>query len=257
MMMRLALLLLALMMSSAVWAAADEPQDTRCYELRVYTAGPGKLDALHARFRDHTCKLFEKHGMTNVGYWTPVENPEQKLYYILSYPDRDARKRAWAGFMTDPEWLAAYKASEKEGRLAVKVESTMLHATDYSPAIKPTAGEEPQIFELRTYTTTPGNLKNLDARFRDHTIELFSKHGMQHFGYWHLDDDQKGAEDTLVYLLSHKSKEACESSFQAFRDDPKWIAARDASEKAAGGSLTAPEGVKSVLLTPTDYSPTK
>ena len=80
---------------------------------------------------------------------------------------------------------------------------------------------------------------------------------MQHFGYWHLDDDQKGAEDTLVYLLSHKSKEACESSFQAFRDDPKWIAARDASEKAAGGSLTAPEGVKSVLLTPTDYSPTK
>lgn len=255
---RLGILSLLLSMSFIALAQADEPaKDSRCYELRVYTAGPGKLDALNARFRDHTCKLFEKHGMTNVGYWTPLDNPDQKLYYILSYPDRDARKKSWAAFMTDPEWLAAYRASEKDGRLAVKVESTMLHATDYSPAIEPGAGKEPRIFELRTYTCTPQNLKNLDARFRDHTIALFSKHGMQHFGYWWLEDDQKGAADTLVYLLAHKSKEASESSFQAFRDDPKWIAARDASEKAAGGSLTAQDGVKSVLLVPTDYSPTK
>lgn len=238
-------------------AAAEKPADTCCYELRVYTAGPGKLDALHARFRDHTCKLFDKHGMTNVGYWTPLDNPEGKLYYILSYPDLDARKKSWAGFMSDPEWLAAYRDSEKDGRLAVKVESTMLHPTDYSPAIEPAIGEEPQIFELRTYTTTPNNLDNLDARFRDHTIDLFSKHGMQHFGYWWLDKKQDGADVTLVYLLAHKSKESCEASFAAFREDPEWIAAKEASEKEAGGSLTAPDGVKSVLLVPTDYSPTK
>jgi hypothetical protein len=112
------------------------------------------------------------------------------------------------------------------------------------------------VFELRTYTTTPGNLERLHARFRDHTISLFEKHGMTNFAYWALDTDQKGAADTLVYMLAHKSKEARDASFKAFQNDPDWKAAKDASEKGVG-SLTTPDGVKSVLLQPTDYSPTK
>ncbi|MBX3415023.1 MAG: NIPSNAP family protein [Pirellulales bacterium] len=238
-------------------AKAEKPADTRCYELRVYTAAPGKLDALHARFRDHTCQLFEKHGMTNVGYWAPLDNSENKLYYILAYPDRAARNQAWQAFLADSEWHTARDASEKDGKLVAGVESTFLHATDYSPKIAPKVGSEPPLFELRTYTCTPDNLDNLDARFRDHTIDLFTKHGMRHFGYWWLDNKQKGAGLTLVYMLEHKSKEACEASFAAFREDPTWIAAKEASEKEADGSLTAPDGVKSVLLVPTDYSPTK
>lgn len=250
------LLMAALSILSTTTLAA-EPRDSRSFELRVYTAAPGKLDALNARFRDHTCKLFEKHGMTNIGYWVPLENPEQKLYYLLAYPDRKARDKSWAAFLADPEWKAAAAASEKNGKLVRKVESTFLHATDYSPAIQVGAHEPARVFELRTYTCTPGNLDRLGARFRDHTIALFTKHGMQHLGYWLLDPQQPNAEKTLVYLLGHKSKEAREASFAAFRDDPAWVAARTASEKAAGGSLTEPDGVKFVLMAPTDYSATR
>jgi hypothetical protein len=236
--------------------AADAAKDSRCYELRVYHTAEGKLDALNARFRDHTCKLFEKHGITNVGYWLPLENPEHKLYYIVSYPSREARESSWKAFMADPDWKAAFAESEKDGKLVLKVDSTFMHATDFSPEIKPGESKEPRVFELRTYTTTPGNLARLHDRFRDHTMALFKKHGMTNFGYWALDADQKGASDTLVYLLAHKSKEDREASFKAFRDDPDWIAVKDASEKDVG-SLTVKDGVQSVLMKPTDYSPTK
>jgi hypothetical protein len=187
----------------------------------------------------------------------PVDNKQQKLYYILAYPSREDRVKSWKAFMADPEWKSVYAASEKNGTLVTHVDSTFLHATDFSPAIKPAAGDVSRVFELRTYTTTPGNSKALHARFRDHTIELFKKHGMTNFGYWNLDSDQKAADDTLVYLLAHKSIEARDESFKTFAADPDWQAAKEASEKAAGGSLTVKDGVKSVLLTPTDYSPTK
>ena len=248
---------LAVACAVSVGADASADKDGRCYELRVYYANDGKLDALNARFREHTCKLFEKHGMTNVGYWMPLENSERKLYYILSYPNREARDKSWAAFVADPAWKAAAAESEKDGKLVAKAESSFLGATDYSPAIKSEVPKEPRIFELRTYTCTPGNLPRLHQRFRDHTIGLFSKHGMSHVGYWTLDAGQPGADDTLIYLLAHKSKAASEESFKSFRADPVWVAAKAASEKAAGGSLTVPDGVKSVLLAPTDYSPMK
>lgn len=246
-----------LAMFFAILPAIASAEDTRVYELRIYTAAEGKLDALHARFRDYTCKSFEKHGMTNVGYWVPVENPERKLYYILSYPDQEAKAKSWKAFIDDKDRQKFFAETEKDGRLAVKFESIMLHATDYSPEIKPVAESKPRVFELRIYTTSSGNLQNLDARFRDHTIKLFSKHGMKHFGYWHMDAKQKGADDNLTYILMHDSVEAKEKSFDDFRKDPAWEAARTASEKAARGSLTAKDGVKSILMTPTDYSPAK
>ncbi len=107
--------------------------DTRCFEMRTYYAAPGKLDALNARFRDHTCKLFEKHGMQNLGYWVPMDNPDNKLIYLLAYPSREAREKSWKAFMADPDWQKAYKASEVNGRLVAKAESLFLSATDYSP----------------------------------------------------------------------------------------------------------------------------
>jgi NIPSNAP len=239
--------------SSLVATAAD----TRCYELRTYTAAPGKLDALHARFRDHTTKLFEKHGMTNVGYWVPVENKENKLIYLLSFDTVPAREAAWKGFISDPDWKAAHKASEENGPLVSRIESTLLHATDFSPEIKPSRNGDERSFELRTYTAAEGRLPNLLARFREHTVALFAKHGITNFGYWVPNTGQPGADVTLVYLLAHKSPEARASSFKAFGADPAWVAAKDASEKAAGGPLTAKDGVKSAMLKPTDYSKTK
>ena len=237
--------------------AADKPRDTRCYEMRIYYAAPGKLEELNARFRNHTCKLFEKHGMVNLGYWMPLDNPENKLIYVLAYPSREARETSWKDFMADPEWQTASKASEVNGKLVSKAESLFFTATDYSPEIKAAKGSEPRTFELRTYTASAGNLGALDARFRDHTIKLFSKHGMENIAYWHLMPDQKDADSTLTYLLAHKSKEAAAASFKAFGGDPDWVAARKASEEKAGGPLTVQGGVKSVFLAPTDYSQTK
>src|SRR2546425_4189171 len=118
--------LFAIAMNSLILQAAE---DTRCYEMRVYYAASGKLEALNARFRDHTCKLFEKHGMVNLGYWTPLENPDNKLIYVLAYPDRAARDSSWKEFMADPEWKSVQKASEADGRLVTKVETFFMTAT--------------------------------------------------------------------------------------------------------------------------------
>lgn len=249
------LLMTATLTSTTLRAATD----SRVYEMRTYYAAAGKLDALHARFRDHTCKLFEKHGMSNVGYWVPLDNPENQLIYILSYPSREARDKSWKAFMADPDWKAAHRASEVNGPLVTKLESRFMTATDYSPAIQPSSTGSARTFELRVYTASAGNLEALNTRFREHTLQLFAKHGMGNFGYWNLTKDQAGADKTLIYLLTHQSKEAAAASFQAFRADPVWLAAREASEKKAGGSLTegGMAGVKSVFLKPTDYSPAK
>ncbi len=243
-------------------AKAAEP-DKSCYELRVYYANEGKLDDLHARFRDHTVKLFTKHGMKNIGYWVPLDNPENKLIYILSYPSREARDSSWKAFVADPEWKEAKAASEKNGALVAKVESTFMQATDYSKleqaydlrAMKAGKSEAARVFELRTYTATPNNLGNLNARFRDHTVRLFTKHGMTNIGYWNLMKDQKDADITLVYILAHKSREAAKEGFKAFGTDPEWTKARKESEEKGGGPLTIKGGVKSVFMVPTDYSP--
>lgn len=242
-------------------ATAAEPSgksaDTRCYEMRIYYAASNKLDALQARFRDHTLKLFEKHGMVNIGYWVPIENPDQRLIYILAYPSRLARETAWKSFGADPIWREVVKQTEANGRLVSKVQSILLNATDFSPAIKPGVSAPERVFELRTYTAAEGLLPNLLARFRDHTLELFKKHGMTSFGYWTPAEIRQGANNTLIYLLAHRSTEAAAESFKNFRADPAWVAARKASEDKAGGSLTVTNGVKSVFMRPTDFSPTK
>ncbi len=237
---------------------AAESKDARCFEMRVYYAAPGKLDDLHARFRNHTIRIFDKHGMTSIGYWTPLENPDNKLIYVLAFPSREARETAWTEFRADPEWKKVAAESEANGKLVTKVESTFLQATDFSPEVKPSKGTAPRVFELRTYTATPGNLNILLKRFRDHTLTLFTKHGMTNLCYWTLMPGQPGTDNTLVYMLAHASKEAGEESFKTFRADPDWVAAKDASEKEGGGSLTVvPDGVKSVYMQATDYSPTK
>ena len=249
--------LLAALLLTAACTAVSAEIDTRVFEMRTYFAAPGKLDDLHARFRDHTTQLFTKHGITNLGYWTPIENPENKLVYLLAYPTREARDASWKAFGADPDWQTARKASEENGKLVLKIEQRFLTATDFSPEVKSAAGPGERVFELRTYTTMPGNLPALHTRFREHTIALFAKHGMTNLWYWQLLPDQKLADpqNTLIYLLAHASVDAAKASFDAFRADPEWVAVKQASEDKAGGSLTVPDGVKSVFMKPTDYSP--
>jgi NIPSNAP len=114
---------------------SSDKSDARVFELRTYHAHPGKMKALHARFRDHTCKLFEKHGITIVGFWSPIDpkETEDTLIYMLAYPSKAAADKSWAAFRADPDWIAAKNASEKDGSLVKKVESVFLSGTDYSP----------------------------------------------------------------------------------------------------------------------------
>jgi len=108
--------------------------DSRCFELRTYTAAPGKLEALNTRFRDHTCALFKKHGMEVVGFWIPTDQgAEDTLVYMLAHKSREAAKQSWKDFQADPEWIKARTASEVNGKLTEKIESVFLSATDYSP----------------------------------------------------------------------------------------------------------------------------
>jgi len=109
---------------------------TRVFEMRTYYAGPGKLEALQKRFRDHTLRIFEKHGMTNIGYWVPADPPssENTLVYIIAHKSREAAKKSWADFGADPEWQKVRKESMADGvSLTTKVDSVFLNPTDYSP----------------------------------------------------------------------------------------------------------------------------
>lgn len=240
--------------ATASWAAAPSE---RVYELRTYTATPGNTQAVLARFRSHTLKLFERHGMVNVGYWIPADEKDgsaDKLVYLLEHKSRDAAKASWKSFSADPEWQQVKKTTEANGKIVAKAESVFLSATDFSRAMD--AGKRAgvsRIFELRTYTAPEGKLANLDARFRDHTIALFSKHGITNLGYFHPVDADKGAGKTLIYFLAHANREAAVTSWKGFRDDAEWVKARTASEK--DGKITAK--VESMFLVPADFSPLK
>ncbi|MBU3079259.1 NIPSNAP family protein [Sphingomonas quercus] len=137
-----AIILAALAASFAPAAAPAQPAPLQArqalYELRVYHAAPGKLADLNTRFRDHTLRLFRKHGMTSVAYWneapTPAD-PNGKVIYILAYPDMAAHDADWKAFRADPEWQKAAAASEANGKLVLKVDSSFMTMTDYSPPL--------------------------------------------------------------------------------------------------------------------------
>lgn len=249
--------LIACLIGTTLPTAAVE--DSAVYELRIYTCNEGKLPDLLKRFRDHTCKLFEKHGMENIGYWVPVDKEngsDTTLIYVLRHKSREAAKASFAAFGKDPEWQSARVASEANGKILAKApESIFMKPTDYSPPVAIGSGTGERIFEMRTYTTNEGRLDALHARFRNHTMKLFTKHGMTHIAYWQPTDEDKGAKNKLIYILAHASKDAGLASFTAFRADPDWISAKAASEK--GGSLTIQDGVKSVYMKATDFSPIK
>lgn len=221
------------------------------YEMRVYYAAPGKLNALIKRFQDHTTALFEKHGMINVGYWLPVNNTENKLIYILKYPTFEAKVETWKNFMADPEWIDVKAKSEATGKLVDKVESTMMASAPFSPYVGETEKNR-GVFELRVYDPEVGKLDDLLARFQDHTVALFEKHGMENIAYW-VANDKDGHPEKLVYIISHESIDAGKASFDGFRKDEDWIKAKTESE--ANGRLTT--NVSSTYMTALPFSKIK
>jgi hypothetical protein len=110
-------------------------QGARIFELRTYTAPDGKLGELHARFKNHTMRIFKKHNIENIAYFAPMEAPlsQNTLIYLIAHPSREAADQDWAAFQKDPEWQKVANESQVNGKIVAKVERVFLNATDYSP----------------------------------------------------------------------------------------------------------------------------
>lgn len=232
------------------FAVNAKKTDTRYFEMRIYYCHPGRLDALIQRFTNHTTKIFEKHGMTNVGYWIPTNNTENALYYILAYPSKADRDSSWKHFSSDPEWKTVSKKSEETGKIVAKVTSVFMNATDFSPKIKPSGGAVDQVFELRTYSQLPGRNPAILARFKDHTMKLFKQHGLKNIAYFTTIEKDPAVQSKLVYLVAHPSEDIAKTNWTSFVNDPKWKKVAADSEK--DGKII--EKIESVYMKPTSFS---
>lgn len=128
----------AALLAPSLWAAARGAKPPGVYELRVYHAAPGKLPDLLRRFREHTVKIFDQHGMKSVAYWVPTDEPEKSntLIYILYHPSREAAAANWKSFQEDPNWKRVRDKSEANGKLVEKVDSTYMALADFSPLLR-------------------------------------------------------------------------------------------------------------------------
>lgn len=245
--MKKTLLILMLLVSQLSFA---KPTDDRYFELRVYYCNPGKLDALVARFRDHTVDLFKKHGIDGLGYWIPTKNTDNAFYYLMAYPSKEARDASWKDFGNDPVWQEAAKKSEENGKIVARSTIYFLKATDFTPKITKIKGVDIRTFEMRIYTAMPGKLQNLESRFRDHTMKIFKNNGMQNSAYFTTIESDSSVQPKLLYFLGHKNEAAGRLSWENFRKDPEWIKASTASE--VNGKLV--EKVEAVYMQPTAFS---
>ena len=128
------------------------------FELRTYTTNEGKLDALNARFRDHTVALFKKHGIESVGYWVPTgeEKSKNTLIYVIKHDSRDAAKASWKAFIADPEWKKVASESQRDGKILARApESVYMDATGYSPAWKTVATTRAKPSSNSVFTKPP------------------------------------------------------------------------------------------------------
>lgn len=238
-------------------ARVEPAGPTRVYEFRTVRVAPAKLEAFHARLRDHQIPALARHGVAVQGVFVPVgENSDQVVHLLTASDTAAAMDAGWAALATDAAWREALAASDRDGPLVVDEATERLVTTAWSPPFVPDASATPRMFERRTYSCPdPAKHAALLRRFQDHTVALFTKHGMQNIVYW-TPATPPTSQHRLVYLLGHENEAAAKASFAAFRTDPDWVAARKESEARAGGSLTnADKGVVSEFLAATDYSP--
>jgi NIPSNAP len=230
-------------------AQSSTNTDTRVFELRTYYTEPGKLDALIKRFKKHTTKIFEQHGMQNIGYWLPIDNAKNQLIYVLSYPNMEAREAAWKAFAADPTWQKVQRRSERNGKIVNKVESVFMKATDFSPIVA-ASKQGNRVFELRIYTLMPDKLDAICTRFREHTMTLFAKHGATNLPYWTTIEKDATQQPKLIYFLAHASEAAGKETFKNFVNDPEWKKVQGESEK--NGKIV--EKIESIYMNALPFS---
>ncbi|GAB5555532.1 MAG: hypothetical protein Sapg2KO_51230 [Saprospiraceae bacterium] len=222
------------------------------FELRTYYANEGKLEGLLKRFEDHTMKLFEKHDMTNIAYWLPMNNEENKLVYLMGYQSKAHRDQAWENFISDPEWTKAWEASRVNGPLVDSIHNTFFTYTAYSPKLS-LEDTSPRTFSMRTYYTFPGKLGALHQRFQNHTMEIFENNGMKNIAYFNMSQENPLAKNVLTYFITFPDTTARKASWESFSADPAWKSAY--ANSIEDGKIV--DSLTAELLTPTSFSPLK
>ncbi|PKB67431.1 MAG: hypothetical protein BZY81_04690 [SAR202 cluster bacterium Io17-Chloro-G4] len=214
------------------------------YENRVYTAVPGKLPAINARFADITIDYFNQYEMGMMGFWNDEIGTSNQLTYIMTFDDMADREKKWTAFRADKGRIEAFAETEVDGPLVASVYNSIMETTPYSP--------EPQLSsnvqELRVYDAMPGKLPALHNRFSNHTMGLFEKHGIENVAYW---TEVVGTSNRLVYMLGYENVGDREKGWAAFGADPDWQKARAESEK--DGALVRES--RHSIIRPTAYSP--
>jgi hypothetical protein len=224
------------------------------YELRIYQASEGRFQHLIKRFREHTDRIFKKHGLKALGYWIPTDGSvkkRRKFVYLLQHPSRYEAYRNWTNFFNDKEWERVMDKPEFQGLLSEKPTSIFLSPNDYSVAARNDIEKPGGSFELRTDVVNPGKLPMLNARFRKHTTSLFNRHGIQNVSYW-TPFDQPDSKDTLIYLVHHANRKQADLNWEAFGQDPEWK--KVARESQIQGKLLA-RPPERLYLKALDFSP--
>jgi len=243
----------------------------KLYELRIYTTHPGKLPDLHKRFRDHTMRLFEKHGIENIIYWSVSEGArgedeaqDNMLVYVIAHKDEAAREASWQAFMNDPEWKDVAAKSEANGKILAKApRSILMKATSFSAqdaAPNKDSDAAPRLFELRQYNDGPDGVPSTVDRFASGEKEIFTKHGMETVKFWTATDNS-----AFIYLLAHKDRDSSRESWQGFFPDFREFMTeyRSRTQKQEGRGQGGQQGRRRGgghevrFLVPTDYSPRK
>ncbi len=252
----------ALLLSTSNAQEADAKKAGKLYELRFYTTNPGKLPDLHARFRDHTLALFEKHGMENIIYWDVVEGTKDDgddksnmLVYIIAHKDEASKNASWKAFIQDPEWKAVAAKSEQNGKILAKPpRSILMSETEFSAVDEPVNHDSDapaRLWELRQYNDGPEGVPHTVERFASGEKDLFTKNGMQTVKFWTATDNS-----AFIYLLAHQNKAAADASWKGFFADfrgfmQKYRESHPDLPRAGG------KGHEVRFLVPTDYSPRK
>ena len=194
------------------------------FELRIYHASENRFEYLKKRFREHTDRLFKKHGMEPVGYWVPVQGTpkeRRRFIYILKHPSRYAAYLHWNHFSTDREWEKVLDEPQYQGLLAEKPTSTFMTATEFSGLEEEAAKQPGSVYELGTYVVHPKKLSHLHARFQDQLLPLFQGYGLTQMAYW-TPFDRPDSSNTLVGLVRYSDPEQADRNWEEIEQTAEW-----------------------------------
>ena len=191
------------------------------YELRIYSANELRFGNLIERFREHTDRLFKKHGLQVVGYWTPTEGPSKKrrrFIYILKHNSRYDAYLNWVSFSNDKEWERVLDQPKFQGLLALKPESLFMQASEFSGMIDGDKITPGGIYELRTYVANPGKLKSAEEKYTKNIVKLLQMRGIKDLFGWRAFDPPE-SKNTFIRLLHHPSEKEAVLNWKSFIND--------------------------------------